>query len=165
MSETHTDQASPPPSATLYFEDFQEGQTFDLGSLTLTTEEIVSFAKNYDPQPFHLDPAAARAHRFGRLIASGWQTAALWNRRFVDTFLSRTVSLGSPGLSNLSWPNPVEPDQHHIASFRIHRLEPSRSHLDVGKLFGEGTMALDEDDDALVLQLSLLILVGRRPGE
>ncbi|MGH3131129.1 MAG: MaoC/PaaZ C-terminal domain-containing protein, partial [Gaiellaceae bacterium] len=67
----------------LYFEDFEPGRTFELGSRTVTEEEIVSFAREWDPQPFHVDAEAAAGSAFGGLIASGWHTGALWMRLYV----------------------------------------------------------------------------------
>ena len=81
----------------LYWEDFEPGQTLDLGSRTVTEEEILEFARRWDPQPFHVDPEAARETVFGGLIASGWHTGAMWMRMYVDTVLG-DGSRGSRGI-------------------------------------------------------------------
>ena len=91
------------------FEDFAVGQHYDLGTLTVTADEIIEFATRYDPQPFHTDPEAARQSHFGGLIASGWHTAALFMRLYVDGLLTGSASLGSPGVEELRWLHPVRP--------------------------------------------------------
>lgn len=92
-----------------YWEDLLPGSSRDLGSVTPTREEILDFAGRFDPQPFHLDEAAAQASVFGRLCASGWHTCAMAMRLMVDNFLREAASLGSPGLESLKWLKPVYP--------------------------------------------------------
>src|SRR5689334_15458416 len=91
------------------FEDLTPGRVFDLGSTVVERDEMVAFARRFDPQPFHLDDDAARGSIFGRLAASGWYTAGVWMRLYVDAVLSRSTALGSPGGEELSWPAPVYP--------------------------------------------------------
>ena len=78
-----------------YFEDFAEGQTFELGSFEYTEQEIIDFARAYDPQPMHTDPEVARASTYGGLIASGWQTATSYMRRLVDAVIRESSSISS----------------------------------------------------------------------
>jgi acyl dehydratase len=92
-----------------YFDDYVPGTTYDCGSVEVSEAEIISFAKQFDPQPFHVDPGAAAAGPFGGLIASGWHTVALVMRQLVDHYLSVAASLGSPGVDELRWPHPVRP--------------------------------------------------------
>jgi len=92
-----------------YWEDFQIGERAELGRHTFTTEEIVEFARRYDPQPFHIDAEGARQSAFGGLIASGWQTCAIGMRLMVEGYIRQTVSLGSPGIDNIRWLKPVRP--------------------------------------------------------
>jgi acyl dehydratase len=92
-----------------YFEDYEPGATHDCGSVSVDQAEIVSFAKEFDPQPFHVDPEAAARGPYGGLIASGWQTAGLVMRQLVESYLSAEASLGSPGIDELRWPYPVRP--------------------------------------------------------
>jgi acyl dehydratase len=80
---------------TLTFEDFEPGQVYELGSTVVTEKEIVDFARQFDPQPFHLDPEAAKASVFGGLIASGWHTGAIWMRLYVDSLLGGASGQGS----------------------------------------------------------------------
>ena len=92
-----------------YFEDYALGTTYDCGSVSIDQASIIAFAKEFDPQPFHVDPAAAAAGPFGGLIASGWHTAVLVMRLLVEQYLSEEASLGSAGLDELRWPHPVRP--------------------------------------------------------
>lgn len=93
--------------STLYFEDMPLGASFTAKGVPITADEIIAFAKQFDPQPFHLDDAAARRTPFGGLCASGWHTAALTMRIACDSFILRTAGLGSPGIDELRWLKPV----------------------------------------------------------
>ena len=92
-----------------YFEDYAPGAAYECGSVSIDKASIVAFAKEFDPQPFHVDPVAAAAGPYGGLIASGWHTAALVMRLLVDNYLAAESSLGSAGLDELRWPHPVRP--------------------------------------------------------
>ena len=109
-----------------YFDDYLPGATYDCGSFSVSEDEIVSFAKRFDPQPFHADPEAAARGPFGGLIASGWHTAALVMRQLVYHYLSAEASLGSPGLDEMRWPNPVRPGD--TVRVRATVVEARRSH-------------------------------------
>lgn len=91
----------------LWWEDFEVGSVREFGGHTLTKEEIVRFAGEFDPQPFHLDEEVARQSLFGALAASGWHTCALVMRMMCDAYLLEAASLGSPGLENIKWLKPV----------------------------------------------------------
>ena len=91
-----------------YFEDFEPGKTIDVGSCTVSEEEIIDFASKYDPQPFHVDKAIAEKSIYGSIIASGWHTCAMIMRLMVDGFLKEAASLGSPGVDEIRWIKPVE---------------------------------------------------------
>jgi acyl dehydratase len=116
----------------LYLDDLAAGWEAELGSKTLTQEEIVAFAREFDPQPFHVDEAAARASVYGGIIASGWHTAAICMRLVVDGFVNQTVSLGSPGLDELRWLKPVRPGDTLGVRVKILDVTPSRSKPDRG---------------------------------
>lgn len=92
-----------------YYEDFEIGDTFEFGTHTLTREEIVEFAEQYDPQPFHIDERAAQDSVFGGLIASGWHTAAVCMKLFVDGLIQDIASGGGRGVDDLRWHKPVHP--------------------------------------------------------
>ncbi len=91
------------------FEDVTVSDTFEFGAYEVTREEIITFAEQYDPQPFHTDPETAEESMFGSLVASGWHTAAMTMRMLVDNYLSDSGALGSPGLDGLRWTTPVKP--------------------------------------------------------
>jgi acyl dehydratase len=90
-----------------YFEDHIVGAVFEFGETYVSEEEIVAFARRYDPQPFHIDPIAAEASPYGGIIASGWHTASMMMRMLVDHVISGESSLGSPGIDALRWNVPV----------------------------------------------------------
>jgi acyl dehydratase len=92
-----------------YFEDYLPGATYECGNVSIDQASIVAFAKEFDPQPFHVDPEAAAAGPYGGLIASGWHTAALVMRLLVENYLAPESSLGSAGLDEIRWPHPVRP--------------------------------------------------------
>jgi acyl dehydratase len=92
-----------------YFEDFAVGDVMELGSVSVSEEEIVDFASRYDPQPFHVDREAAKASPFGGLIASGWHTTALFMGLYVRAVLLDSASLGSSGVEEIRWTAPVRP--------------------------------------------------------
>ena len=119
----------------LYFEDFEEGQVFELGERTLTQDEIVAFAREYDPQPFHVDEEAAEKSAFGGLIASGWHTAVVFMRLYVDAVLSRAASMGSPGVEELRWLRPVRPGDALSAALTVLEAVPSSSNPRRGTVY------------------------------
>jgi acyl dehydratase len=91
----------------LHFEDFRSGQIFRLGRLTLTAEEVIAFAREFDPQPQHTDPQAAKHSMLGGLAASGWHLGALAMRMMVDGLFIRATSMGAPGVDEIQWRRPV----------------------------------------------------------
>jgi acyl dehydratase len=113
------------PSEARWWEDYVPGTVHELGSVTVDQAGIIGFARQFDPQPFHLDPEAARRSPYGGLIASGWHTAALAMRMLVDGFLAGAASLGSPGVDEVRWLHPVRPGD--TLSLRVEILEARRS--------------------------------------
>jgi len=95
----------------LYWEDFTVGQVMEFRGREITEEEIIEYARDFDPQPFHIDPEAASKHYFGGIIASGWQTAAFCMKMMVDGYLAKSSSVGSPGVEQLRWKQPVRPGE------------------------------------------------------
>lgn len=108
-----------------YFEDYVDGAVYEFGSIAVTEEEIIAFGTRFDPQSFHTDPKAARSTIYGGLIASGWHTAAMTMRLFVEHYLSKVASLGSPGVDELRWTKPVRPGDR--LSIRVSVTETKRS--------------------------------------
>jgi acyl dehydratase len=115
-----------------YWEDMPVGSTRDLGTITPTAEEIVAFATQFDPQPFHLDEEAAKASVFGGLCASGWHTCAMAMRLMVTNFLLEASSQGSPGLENIKWLKPVFPGDTLRLQHTVVESRPMTKRLDVG---------------------------------
>lgn len=146
-----------------YFEDFAPGMRFDLGRVTVTAEDIVRFAGEFDPQPFHVDPEAAESTSFKGLIASGWHTAALFMRLYVDTLLSDAASEGSPGVEQLRWLHPVRPGDTLTGTFTVADTSPSSTNPRRGTVLFEGEMR--NQDDVAVLSMRGRGLFGRRPEE
>jgi len=144
-----------------YFEDFQPGEVFDLGSRTVTQDEIIAFAREYDPQPFHVDPARAQESFFGGLIASGWHTASLYMRLFVDHLLNDSASMGSPGIDELRWLKPVRPGDTLRVSFTVLECIPSRSRPNLGIVRGRGEVRNGADE--VVMTVTSVGFFGRRP--
>lgn len=117
-----------------HFEDLALEEVVALGRITVTKEMIVSFAREFDPLPFHLDEAAAKRSLLGGLASSGWQTAALTLRLLTDAFLSRIASAGGLGFSDLKWMRPVMKNDTITGTARIIELRRSRHHSQWGVL-------------------------------
>ena len=145
----------------IYFEDLEIGAETYFGSYEVTREEVLEFARRYDPQPFHLsDEAAAQTH-FGRLAASGWHTCAMTMaviaRKVVE---QEQAGLGSPGVDELRWLKPVFPgDTLHVRS-RIVDKTPSRSRPEIGS-FRSATVVTNQDE-VPVLKFTSIVLIRRR---
>ncbi len=117
-----------------YFEDYIPGGVYEFGSISVEEAEIISFSKRFDPQPFHTDPEAAEKSMYAGLIASGWHTAALMMRLVVDHYLSHVASLGSPGVDELRWLQPVRPGDTLSLRVTVTEARRSRSKPDRGIL-------------------------------
>ncbi len=115
-----------------YWEDYEVGQKFALGSTSFTEPEIVDFARQFDPQSFHIDRNAAERSMFGGIIASGWHVAAKLMRLFVDNYVDHRTALGSPGLDELRWLKPVRPGDTLTGTVEIAAKLPSRSKPQLG---------------------------------
>ena len=144
-----------------YFEDFQVGERIELGSVTVTEEEIIAFARQYDPQPFHISPEQAKHSYYGGLIASGWHTVSLLMRLMVDALINDTISFGSPGVDEVRWLRPVRPNDTLHASLTILETAPSKSRAELGILTSRGEVFNQSGD--LVLTLKGVHFFGRRP--
>ena len=147
----------------IYFEDLEIGKPAVFGTYDVTREEVLEFARKYDPQPFHLsDEAAAKTH-FGRIAASGWHTAAM-----VMAFIARRVvdeqqaCLGAPGIDELRWKKPVYPGDTLTVSGEVLEKTPSRSRPDIGS-FRTRTTVTNQNDDVVMTFISI-VLIRRRPS-
>ena len=145
-----------------YFEDFTPGEVIELGGRSISREEIVAFARQFDPQPFHRDDAAAKDTIYGGLIASGWHTVAISMRLLYDGLVKHTVSLGSPGVDELRWVKPVRPGDTLFARLTVLTCVPSRSKPDRGVV--RSVIELRNQHGDVVVTSKGLSLFGRRPG-
>ncbi len=145
----------------LYFEDFLPGQSFALGSRTLERDEIIAFAREFDPQPFHLDEAAAADSIFGGLIASGWHTVSIYMRLLADGLLARTASMGAPGVDELRWLKPVRPGDTLTASLIVDSVRPSKSKPQLGFVATRSEVINQHGEIVLTLKAPTMML--RRP--
>lgn len=146
--------------ATIYLDDLTAGMVIDLGSVTVERQEILDFARRYDPQPIHIDEDAARASIYGGLISSGWLTVSLCMRRIVDGFLARAASLGSPGCDEVRWLRPVRPGDTLTYRAEILEVTPSRSKPDRG-IARVRYEAVNQDGEP-VLRLTGMQMLARR---
>jgi len=144
-----------------YFEDFPVGGTLDCGSKTFGKEEIVAFARQFDPQPFHVDEEKARHSIFGGLIASGWHTCAVCMRLVVDAIVNQTASMGSPGVDSIRWLKPVRPGDTIRLSATVVEAEPSKSRRDRGRLTFTYEVSAEGE---LVMTMRAVAIIGRRPA-
>ncbi len=120
------------PAEQRYFEDYVAGSVYEFGSVTVEQDEVIAFARRFDPQVFHVDPESAKKTIYGGLIASGWHTAGLMMRLFADHYLSKVASLGSPGVDELRWNKPVRPGDELSIRVTVQETKRSRSKPDRG---------------------------------
>jgi acyl dehydratase len=146
----------------IWWEDFKVGERSEMGRHTFGAEEIVAFARQFDPQPFHTDPEAARASAFGGLIASGWHTCAVGMRLMVDQYIGRTVSLGSPGIEDIRWLKPVRAGDTLTYSRIVTESRASTSRKGVG-LVKHRWEAVNQAGET-VLTMEGWGMYGRRPA-
>lgn len=138
------------------------GNTATYGPISATGDEILDFATKFDPQPIHIDEAAAAAGPFGGVIASGWHSASLMMRLYVDHYMSHTASLGGPGIDELRWTAPVRPDDRLTLRTTVLETRPSRSKPDRGLLRTQ--CEVTNQDGVVVMTCTLMNIVTRRDG-
>ena len=146
-----------------YLEDLVVGTKSSFGPYEVTREEVLEFARKYDPQPFHLsDEAAAQTH-FGRLAASGWHTCAMTMGMLVE-HLERhpQAGLGSPGVDELRWLKPVFPGDTLRGETEIVDVKPSRSKPEIGSYRSQVSVFNQHDEP--VLRFTSIVLIARRPS-
>lgn len=147
----------------IHYEDLGVGATVELGPTSASAEEMIAFAKRYDPQPFHLSDAGAANTYFGRLAASGWHTAALTMRLMMTGRDEPLASLGSPGFEDLRWRKPVYPDDQLTARVTVasKRLSESRPEMGLVKFEVE---TRNQDDVVVMSFVSTSMMARREPG-
>ncbi|MBL6613961.1 MAG: MaoC family dehydratase [Reyranella sp.] len=144
-----------------YWDDYEVGQKFELGSTSFTADEIVEFATRYDPQSFHVDAAAAAKSMFGGLIASGWHVNAKLMRLFVDNYVDQRTALGSPGVDEIRWLKPVRPGDRLTAWVECAAKVPSKSRPEMGVVH-EHWQAVNQKGE-LVMTAKGINMLRRRP--
>ena len=145
-----------------YFDDYVEGDVHDLGSIAVELDEVLSFARRFDPQTMHVDPEGAKKTPFGGLIASGWHTAAMMMRLLADNFLSAASSIAPPGIDELRWLRPVRPGDR--LSLRVTVLEANRSRSKPDRGMVRGLVEVLNQDGEVAMSLKPMNLVRCRPG-
>jgi acyl dehydratase len=147
----------------IWWEDFQVGETIEMGRHSFTVEEITGFGRAFDTQPFHVDAEAAKDSFYGGLIASGWHTCAVAMRLMCDSYVNQTRSLGSPGMDEIRWKKPVRPGDTITYSRTVLESRVSASRPDAG-LVKQRWTAVNQDGD-LVMSMEGWGMFGRRPRE
>jgi len=149
MSEHHTPA---PRTIRWYWEDFPVGNLREFGATRVTREAIIAFASQFDPQPFHLDDAAAEASLFGQLSASGWHTCAMSMRMMCDEYLLESSSLGSPGIDSLRWTRPVLVGDTLSMRMQVLEARPMNSRPKVGLILSKWEVLNQRGETVLTMQ-------------
>jgi acyl dehydratase len=144
-----------------YFEDYAVGQKFGTGTVTVTADRIKSFAREFDPQPFHTDEEAAQHTFFGGLVASGWHTAAMTMRLFVESDITPVGGSIGAGGSDLTWPRPVRPGDVLRAESEVVELRPSKSRPEIGIMKVKLTTYNQANEEVQIATPTMI--VPRRP--
>ncbi len=144
-----------------FFDDFRVGERFLSERATITESEILEFARRFDPQPFHIDPEAAKESPYGGLIASGYHTLSLGFRLFYDTGAIADCGMGSPGIDEIRWPLPVRPGDALRTEAEVLEMRPSSKP-------GRGVMTMNfrvlNQRGETVLTMRAIMLLKRREG-
>jgi len=155
-------KSSTSPVEARYFEDIEAGMAYEFGQILIEEAEIIDFAQRFDPQPFHLDPEAAKQSLYGGLIASGWHTASLMMRILVEHYLSPVTSLGSPGVDELRWLHPVRPGD--VLSLRVTVVNTRRSRSKPDRGLVQSFVEVINQDDKVVMSLKGMNMFRCRPS-
>jgi acyl dehydratase len=143
-----------------YFEDYIEGDVHQFGPIAVEENEVLNFAKRFDPQTMHTDPDAAKRGPFGGIIASGWHTAGLMMRLYVQHYLTNVASLASPGLDELRWLKPVRPGDMLSVRVTVLKAVPSQSKSDRGAV--TSFIEVINQRDEVVMTLKVVNLIAKR---
>jgi acyl dehydratase len=146
-----------------YLEDYQTGAVYEFGAIQVTEGEIIEFGRQFDPQPFHTSPQAASQSIYGGLIASGWHTASIMMRLFVEHYLSSAASLGSPGVDELRWILPVRPNDTLTLRVTVAETRRSTSKPDRGVLFSFIEVLNQKKEVVMSMKAVNLLLCRQQP--
>lgn len=146
-----------------YYEDIEIGDTEEFGEYHVTKDEILAFAEQYDPQPFHTDEAAAEDSAFGQLVASGWHTASICMRLLVDGPMQDRAGMGARGVDELRWHQPVTPGdtlsvRTEVLEKRVSESDPTRGYVDT-KLEG-----INQNGEVVISWIGLEMVARRNSG-
>jgi acyl dehydratase len=144
----------------LYFEDFEIGQRFETGSATVSEADIIAFARQFDPQYYHVDPEAAKKSAFGGLIASGFHTLSLSMRLFFDLDIWPEAMIASPGIENVRFLKPMRPGDTIRCAAEVVEIKASTSKPDRGVVIMEHPCW--NQNDEMILTLRCVHLLRRR---
>jgi acyl dehydratase len=144
-----------------WFEEYREGDVHRFGPIAVAEEELLGFAKRFDPQSIHTDKAKASAGPFGGLIASGWHTGGLMMNLYARYYLAECSSIASPGIDELRWPNPVRPGDHLSVRVTVLEARPSASKPDRG--FVRSLIEVLNQEEAVVMSMKAMNMILRRP--
>jgi acyl dehydratase len=143
------------------YEDFSAGRKFPLGPVTVTAEEIVEFAREFDPQPMHLDEAAGRASVLGGLAASGWHTSSLFMRMMIDSYILQSHSEGAPGIDFMNWKRPVLAGDTLSGQSIVLETRPMRSRPGIG--IAKFSHVVRNQRGETVLEVENSVMIRMRP--
>jgi acyl dehydratase len=146
-----------------YLEDLTAGQRYRTASATVELEQIQAFAAQFDPQPFHLDPEAAKQTLFGELVASGWHTMGITMRLIVGSDVQLGWGFLGAGVENMDWPHPVRPGDTLRAENEVLDIKPSRSKPDRG-IVRIRTTTYNQRDEPVLIVTAKVIVPKRTPG-
>ena len=146
-----------------YLEDLTPGQRYRTASYTVDLAQIQAFAAQFDPQPFHLDPEAAKQTLFGELVASGWHTMGITMRLIVGSDVQLGWGFLGAGVENMDWPHPVRPGDTLRAENEVLDIKPSRSKLDRG-VVRIRTTTYNQRDEPVLIVTAKVIVPKRKPS-
>jgi len=149
------------PITDRYLDDYVEGDVHQFGTIAVEADEVIAFANRFDPQAMHADPEAAKKGPFGGLIASGWHTASLTMRLYVEHYLTHAASLASPGLDELRWLKPVRPGDTLSVRVTVLKNAPSKSKPDRGAV--TSFIEVINQADETVMTFRAVNIIGKRP--
>jgi acyl dehydratase len=148
-----------------YLEDFREGEVIELGAETVSEKEMVEFARRYDAQPFHVDPAEAARTMYGGLIASGWHTGSIFMGLLVRGLLHEVASLGAPGLDELKWLKPVRPGDTLRARITVLGTRVSTKDPRRGSILCSGELFNQKDERVMTIRWPAMLATRRSPSD
>ena len=150
----------PVPADRRFFEDYEPGKEYEFGPVIISERDIIKFARQFDPQDFHVDPVKAVSGPFEGIVASGWHTISVAMRLYVDHYLSHVASLGSPGVDDIRWPVAVRPGDSLKLRVKILETRPSRSKPHRGIVRAQ-VEAVNQRGE-VALSMNVVSFIGRR---